>query len=439
MELSELFDKFCVLIRPEMSEVSYKTWIRESTKFIAIIGDMAYFQYNDSLHKKMLIKYQSLINASLSMAAGKKLNTTFLSAEEAENLDTSPQETVSVSVAPTLNPRYTFDNFVVGNSNRFARAASLAVAETPSDAYNPLFIYGGVGLGKTHLMHAIGHYIHDEYPAMRLLYISSESFTNELIAAIQKGRNVEFRERFRNVDVLIVDDIQFIAGRDSTQEEFFHTFNALHTARKQIIISSDRPPREIAKLEERLRSRFEWGLITDIQRPDLETRTAILRRKAEEENIYVGDDVLQLVAERFDSNIRELEGNLTRIVAYATLAGKPVTVALAEEALREMLAVKDAKRITCRLIMQTVCEYCNVTMQDLTSSRRSRQVTLPRQIAMYLTREFTPDSLPAIGMEFGGRDHSTVVHSCDKIAIDIDNNPSVRTMIEDLRKILKEK
>jgi chromosomal replication initiator protein len=362
-----------------------------------------------------------------------------VNAQEAAALEPPEDAVDTARAATTLNPKYTFDTFVVGNSNRFARAASLAVAEAPAEAYNPLFIYGGVGLGKTHLMHAIGHFIQQQYSAMRLLYISSESFTNELISAIQKNKNAEFRERFRNVDILMVDDIQFIAGRDSTQEEFFHTFNALHTAGKQIVISSDRPPKEIARLEERLISRFEWGLIADVQRPDIETRNAILRKKAETDQIEVGDDVIQLIAERVDSNIRELEGSLTRVVAFATLAGKPITSELAQEALRDIASIKDPKRINISLIQQTVADYCSVTIQDLKSTKRSRNVTMPRQVAMFLIREFTGESLPRIGDEFGGRDHSTVIHACEKVANDIESNPSVKLMIEDLRRVIRDK
>jgi chromosomal replication initiator protein len=439
MELSEIFDKFCSLIKEEMSDVSYKTWIRDSVKLVAINGDTAHFEYLDMLHKNMLSRYQMLITTSIGLAAGKKLNVSFVSAEEAATLAKTKPEETSSAISTTLNPKYTFDTFIVGSSNRFARAASLAVAEAPAEAYNPLFIYGGVGLGKTHLMHAIGHHIQHEYPSMRLLYISSESFTNELIMAIQKNRNADFRERFRSVDVLMVDDIQFIAGRDSTQEEFFHTFNALHTSGKQIIISSDRPPKEISRLEERLRSRFEWGLIADVQKPDIETRNAILQRKAEADGLEIDVDVLKLIAERVDTNIRELEGSLNRVVAYAQLAGKPITVSLAMEAMRDMSAAKDKNLITTRLIMQCVCEYCGVTMQDLTSNKRNRQVTLPRQIAMFLTRELTAESLPHIGGEFGGRDHSTVLHSTDKIKEELITNPSVKQIVEDLRKIIAEK
>ncbi|HML45740.1 MAG TPA: chromosomal replication initiator protein DnaA [Clostridia bacterium] len=438
MNCQEIWENACKLLKVEMSEVSYNTWIGDSLKPKWIQGDQFFLEIINGIHRSMIARYATLIGNAVNAASGRKMAVQFVTAQEAASMQMEvPVEKEKVTTQ--LNPRYTFDTFVVGNSNRFAQAASLAVAEAPADAYNPLFIYGGVGLGKTHLMHAIGHFIQHQYPSMRLLYISSESFTNELILAIQKNKNAEFRDRFRNVDVLMVDDIQFIAGRDSTQEEFFHTFNALHSAGKQIIISSDKPPKEIARLEERLRSRFEWGLITDIQRPDIETRNAILRKKAETDNLQVGDDVIQLIAERVDSNIRELEGSLTRVVAFATLAGRPVTPELAQEALRDIAAIKDPKRITCGLIQQAVSDYCSVSIQDLKSIKRNRSVTVPRQIAMYLTRELTDLSLPRIGDAFGGRDHSTVIHACDKIAQELAANPSLKSTVEDLRKAIREK
>lgn len=438
MNCQEIWENACKLLKVEMSEVSYNTWIGDSLKPKWIQGDQFFLEIINGIHRSMIARYATLIGNAVNAASGRKMAVQFVTAQEAATMQMeAPVEKEKATTQ--LNPRYTFDTFVVGNSNRFAQAASLAVAEAPADAYNPLFIYGGVGLGKTHLMHAIGHFIQHQYPSMRLLYISSESFTNELISAIQKNKNAEFRDRFRNVDVLMVDDIQFIAGRDSTQEEFFHTFNALHSAGKQIVISSDKPPKEIARLEERLRSRFEWGLITDIQRPDIETRNAILRKKAETDNLQVGDDVIQLIAERVDSNIRELEGSLTRVVAFATLAGRPVTPDLAQEALRDIAAVKDPKRITCGLIQQAVADYCSVSLQDLKSTKRNRSVTVPRQIAMYLTRELTDLSLPRIGDAFGGRDHSTVIHACDKVAQDLTTNPSLKSTVEDLRKAIREK
>src|SRR5699024_8141486 len=310
-----------------------------------------------------------------------------------------------------LNPKYSFDTFVIGNSNRFAHAASLAVAEAPAQSYNPLFIYGGVGLGKTHLMHAIAHYILSQSPDTKVVYVSSEKFTNELINSIREYRNEEFRNKYRNVDVLLVDDIQFIAGKEGTQEEFFHTFNALHEANKQIIISSDRPPKEIPTLEDRLRSRFEWGLIADIQAPDLETRIAILKKKAKVENINVPDDVMLYIATKIKSNIRELEGALIRMVAYSSLTNEDITVELAEEALKDIISNDKPKEITVNSIKDVVSKDFSIKIEDFNSKKRTRAIAYPRQIAMYLTRELTDLSLPKIGDEFGGRDHTTVIHA----------------------------
>ena len=337
-----------------------------------------------------------------------------------------------------FNPQFTFDNFVVGSSNRFAHAASLAVAEAPGMAYNPLFLYGGVGLGKTHLMHAIGHFIQDHFPNMRMLYLPSEMFTNELVAAIKNNKNVEFRNRFRNVDVLMLDDIQFIAGRDSTQEEFFHTFNALHSAGKQIIISSDKPPREIARLEERLRSRFEWGLIADIQKPDFDTRIAILRKKAENEGIEISDDMLELIAGRVESNIRELEGSLIRVNAYAKLNRCEINEEVIAHALHDIAVVRDPKRITPDLIIDCVADYYSLSSAMLRGNSRKKEIALARHVAVYLTREMTGLSLPRIGDAFG-RDHSTIINSCDKVSKMLDEGGEMKAAIADLKKIITEK
>lgn len=333
-----------------------------------------------------------------------------------------------------LNPKYIFETFVIGNSNRFAHAASLAVAEVPAKVYNPFFIYGGVGLGKTHLMHAIGHRILDNHPQMKVLYISSEKFTNELINSIRDGNPESFRQKYRNIDVLLVDDIQFLSKKEHTQEEFFHTFNTLHEANKQIIISSDRPPREIPTLEDRLRSRFEWGLITDIQAPDLETRIAILRKKAIIENIEVPNDVVVYIASRIDNNIRELEGALIRVMAYASLNKLPITMDLATEALKEIFPNGKPKQITPQLIQEVVANYFKIKMDELLAKKRTRNVAFPRQIAMYLCRELTETSLPRIGELFGGRDHTTVIHAHDKIHRERNDDPKLNTTILELIK-----
>jgi len=334
----------------------------------------------------------------------------------------------------SLNPKYVFETFVTGNSNRFAHAAALAVAEAPAKVYNPFFMYGGVGLGKTHLMHAIGHRILEKNPNLRVLYISSEKFTNELINSIRDGNPESFRQKYRNIDVLLVDDIQFLSKKEHTQEEFFHTFNTLHNANKQIIISSDRPPREIQTLEDRLRSRFEWGLITDIQAPDLETRIAILRKKALLENLTVPNDVMLFIASRIDNNIRELEGALIRVMAYASLTNQVVTNELVSEALKDVFPHGKTKEITLELIQEIVSSYFKIKMEDLLAKKRTRNLAFPRQIAMYLSRELTDTSLPRIGELFGGRDHTTVIHAHDKIARERNEDTKLNNTIKELIK-----
>ena len=388
-------------------------------------------------------RYSFLIQNAVRQITGKNCEISFILPEEAAaaqelKKEQVPAPAVQKEEVSQLNPKYTFDTFVIGNSNRFAHAAALAVAEVPAQAYNPLFIYGGVGLGKTHLMHAIGHYIRSQNPEMKILYVTSEKFTNELITAIQTNKNEEFRRRYRSVDVLLIDDIQFIAGKESTTEEFFHTFNALHDANKQIIISSDKQPREIPTLEERLRSRFEWGLIADIQPPDLETRIAILRKKAHVDDIQVEDDVLLHIAHKVESNIRELEGALTRVVAYASLSGRPLTVEVAEEALRDILPNKVQRTINPQLIQRKVGEYFSIRPEDFLSKRRNQEIALPRQYAMYLCREMTDLSLPRIGEAFGGRDHTTVIHACDKITRAMQVDMQVRNIINELKRQITE-
>jgi len=331
-----------------------------------------------------------------------------------------------------LNPKYTFENFVVGPSNRFTHAASLAVAESPGKSYNPLFIYGGVGLGKTHLMQAICHCIKKKSAATKIYYMPSEKFTNELIDAIQHRSTQKFRQKYRNVDVLVVDDVHFLAGKESTQEEFFHTFNALYDAHKQIVISSDRPPKEIANLEDRLSSRFSWGLITDIQPPDLETRVAILKKKIEHENISISDNVLFFIAESITNNIRELEGALIRIVAYSLLENKQITLALAQDVLKDMFRASK-KTITAEDIQNKVAGFFNIGVVDFKSKKRNKNVVLARQIAMFLCRELTSLSLLEIGLKFGGKDHTTVLHSYNKIKELINSNYEVKRDVERIK------
>jgi chromosomal replication initiator protein len=330
-----------------------------------------------------------------------------------------------------LNPRYTFDAFVVGSSNQFAQAACQAVAELPSRAYNPLFIYGGVGLGKTHLLHAVGHQCVRLFPGMSVAYLSSERFTNELINAIRYDRTAEFRARYRTIDLLLIDDIQFISGKERTQEEFFHTFNDLYESRKQIIVSSDSSPKDIPEIEERLRSRFEWGLIADIQPPDFETRVAIIKKKAALERIRLGDDVAYLIASRIKSNIRELEGSLTRMIAFCALTGREMTVDLAQEVLGELWG-EDEKIITIDQIQRRVCDFFGLKLSDLKAKNRTKAIAFPRQVAMYLARQMTHSSLSEIGRAFGGKDHTTVLHAVDKIQTLLQDDPKLRKTIDGL-------
>ena len=436
LDTTLLWDQTCQLLSADMMKVTYDTWIK-TLKPVALEGDLFVLQAATDFYRKNVVsRYAATIESALSQTARQPMHAKFLTPEEAEAY-LHPAE--AVEKPSFLNHKYTFDSFVVGSSNRFAHAACLAVAESPAEAYNPLFIYGGVGLGKTHLMHAIGHYLLAENPKIKINYVTSEAFMNELISAIQTGQTADFRDKYRKVDVLLIDDIQFIAGTTSTQEEFFHTFNALHTAGKQIIVSSDRPPREIPRLEERLRSRFEWGLIADIQRPDLETRIAILRRRAQDEMIQCDDDVLQMIAARVESNIRELEGSLTRLSAYASLTGRRIDTALAEEALREVFASHEPHNITCEDVMRVVSSYYNVTPEDLKGPRRNREITVPRQIAMYLCRELTDNSMSRIGDAMGGRDHTTVLHGCDKVAEDLRTSESLGALMDDIRHRLQNK
>lgn len=344
----------------------------------------------------------------------------------------------SQNIATNLNPRYTFDTFVVGSNNSLAHAASLAVAESPAEVYNPLFIYGGVGLGKTHLMHSIAHYVLDNDPTAKVLYVTSEVFTNELIEAIRNRSDTssiqEFRKKYRNIDILLIDDIQFIIGKESTQEEFFHTFNALHESKKQIIISSDKPPKEFETLEERLRSRFEWGLQVDIQAPDYETRMAILRKKGELEGYTIDDEVLNYIATNVKSNIREIEGALTKIVAVSRLKNIEVNVILAEEVLKDLISSDVKKNVTVESITEIVAEHFGISAADILSSKKSRNIAHPRQICMYLCREFTDVSLKDIGAKLGKRDHSTILHGCNKITDDLNTDTSLQNVIDVLKK-----
>ena len=450
MDMKEIWSRACERLGAEMNQVVFKAWIANNLTVVEQDGDTLVLRVTmENMRDQLLSMHQARITDAVSQAAGRRMTVEVLTAAEVRERAQRRQEAVSspageddgslegASIA--LNPKYTFDSFVVGSSNQFVHAACLAVADNPAEAFNPLFIYGGVGLGKTHLMHAIGQFILEKDPSKRILYITGEYFTNELIRAIQNNRTIQFRNRFRKVDVLMVDDIQFIAGKESTQEEFFHTFNTLHTAGKQIILTSDRPPHEIARLEERLRSRFGGGLLADVKKPDVETRIAILRRKAENEGIEVEDGVLENIATHIDTNIRELEGSLTRLVAYANLTQKPLTVQLVGEALRDLFVTQARKEVTPQLIMQTVADYYSINMQDLVSHSRRREITVPRQIAMYLTREMTNLSLPQIGQVFGNRDHTTVLHGCEKIASQVrEHDSGMERVVGDIKNLITE-
>lgn len=437
--LQDLWDKTLNIIKNGITEVSFNTWIKSITPLSLENNTIKLNVPNDLTRGVLNNKYKDQIIRALKIITSKKYNIEFLvSEEEALTLDesndlkkTSKIKKESVNM---LNPKYTFDSFVVGNSNRFAHAASLAVAESPAKAYNPLFIYGGVGLGKTHLMHAIGHYILKSNPSSKVVYVSSEKFTNELVNSIKDDKNVEFRNKYRNIDVLLIDDIQFIAGKERTQEEFFHTFNSLYEANKQIILSSDRPPKEISTLEDRLISRFEWGLIADIQPPDFETRIAILKKKADVEKLKIPNEVMVYIATKIKSNIRELEGALIRIVAFSSLTNKEISIDLAVEALKDIISNKQSKQVTIELIQEVVANYYNLKMDDFKSSRRTRNVAFPRQIAMYLSRKLTDMSLPKIGEEFGGRDHTTVIHAYEKISGNLKVDESLQNALNELTK-----
>lgn len=446
-ELSLVWQQCLEVLESQLSKSLMENWLH-TTRPLAVVDDTIIIGVQGEFAKdRAESRYGPLLRKALRDLTNRNMQLKFVSnphvIEEPPSAGTAPPEAPSPPAAPAgearahsgrppalINPKYTFETFVVGNSNRFAHAAALAVADSPAGAYNPLFIYGGVGLGKTHLMHAIGQRVLAQNPRARVAYVSTEAFTNEFIMAIQKGSAYDFQNHYRYVDVLLIDDIQFLAGKEATQEEFYHTFNAIHEANKQIVISSDRPPKEIPTLEDRLRSRFEWGLICDIQPPDLETRTAILRKKADTENLNVPADVIDYIASNINTNIRELEGALTRVVAYANMMRSPLTYDLAVHALKDILPPNRPKQITIPLIKQVVAEHYNIRMQDFEVRNRSRSVAYPRQIAMYLSRELTDASLPKIGEEFGGRDHTTVLHACDKIADDIKNDPTFSRTIE---------
>ncbi len=420
-------------LEDELSKNSFETWL-SSTRLIDFSNNNLTINVSNEFAKDWLeSRYSTLIKSTVQNYLNVPVTLTFV--VEQDQVENSPVHTTGMSfgtLSHSINPKYTFDTFVIGNGNRFAHAAALAVAESPAKSYNPLFLYGGSGLGKTHLMHAISHVISKNFSSIKILYVTGEQFTNELIDSIRYERQVEFRNTYRKIDVLLIDDIQFLAGKEATQEEFFHTFNTLYEANKQIIISSDRPPKEIPTLEERLRSRFEWGLTTDINPPDYETRIAILRKKAQLEDFIVPDEIIIFIASQIQSNIRELEGALSKITAYCMLTNQPITVILAEEILKDMIPPKNQKLISLELIQKAVAEHYKMSVQEFKMKKRTRIVSFPRQIAMFLCREMTDLSLFQIGEKFGGRDHTTVIHAYEKINDLKKKDPLVEKSINDI-------
>ncbi len=454
LEGADFWAKALELIKKDLAnEQTYSIWF-SPIKFVSMSSDSFSLEVPNKFSQGWLLdRYMPLITASVQKAAGKELRIEFVLGEGADDgaavktkadepkKETKPFWPFTRAAQDTakeigLSSKYTFDSFVIGASNRFAHAAALAVSESPAKAYNPLFIYGGVGLGKTHLMHAIGQNVLHKMPKAKVLYMSSEEFTNQLINAIQTRSTQKFREKYRHVDILLIDDIQFIAGKESTQEEFFHTFNALYDAHKQIVVTSDRPPKEIQSLEERLISRFAWGLVTDIQPPDFETRIAIIKKKSEKETITLPENVFFFLADKVKTNIRELEGALIRVVAYSKLAGKDVSVELAKEVLKDMIT-EGEKNITIDMIQKKVSEYFDIKLSDMRAKKRSKAIAYPRQVAMYLARQLTDFSLPEIGDQFGGRDHTTVIHACDKIETEMKNRPGLKVTVDKLVQSIK--
>jgi len=443
-ELALLWDKTTGYLKDKLGTTTFDTWIKPLKPRITQEGGLA-LEAPDSFFSEWITKnYKSVIQDALEAAGYKNFVVTLEINENALPQETSftpeplPIKSTGNFGCQNLNARYTFDNFIIGSSNRHAHAYSLAVAESPAKVYNPLFIYGGVGLGKTHLMQATCHQIKNKSAGKaKICYITSEKFTNELIDAIQHHSTAAFRQKYRNVDVLVIDDVQFIAGKESTQEEFFHTFNALYDAHKQIILSSDRSPKEISNLQDRLVSRFNWGLTTDIQPPDLETRIAILKKKIEREPVPVPDDVIYFIAQLIKTNIRELEGALIRTIAYSLLEEKAITLELAKDVLKDLLK-EPKKLITVDFIQRCVAEEFGITLQDLKTKRRNKNIVLPRQIAMYLSREMTELSLPEIGAHFGGKDHTTVLHSFNKVKNEVLINEILKEKINKVIQIIQQ-
>ncbi len=442
--LKDIWSKSIGIIKNEMTDASYSTYIKDIKPFLIIGKELLLEAPSDDQKAIIRMRYESLLRQCVSAATSGMYDIKLIAPSE-KDIYIKQLENTGVAEVPNgigLNPKYTFDNYVVGNSNQLAHMAALNYSTDPNLNFSPLFIYGGVGLGKTHLMHAIGHQVISHIPSARVLYVPSEQFVNELISSLQPGKSVTqreaFRRKYRDVDVLLIDDIQFIGDKESTQEEFFHTFNELYSKNKRIVISSDRMPQDIPKLQDRLQSRFSSGLSVDISPPDLETRVAILWKKAEIENVRVSDDVFLYIASMVQSNIRELEGSLMRVLAYASLTGRDVDAELAEEALKNFLPSSRKKKITCAHVQKIVADYYNISLEELVSKKRSRGISYPRQIAMYLIRDVTDMSLPKIGNDFGGRDHTTVLHAVDKIQTELKTDNDLKKIVEELMMRIKE-
>ena len=445
-EKEQIWNEAKELLKEEMSQISHKTWI-EPLKIASIEGNNIVLVSEDTFKRDMAnTKFHDLIMNTFSVILQKDCTVSIICKDEAnsqvsvENIEETRQPNNNIYPGGSLNPKYTFSSFVVGDNNRFAHAASLAVAEAPGTAYNPLFLYGGSGLGKTHLMHAIGNEILFNNKNTKVIYVTSENFTNEFIDALKSASTEKFRQKYRNIDVLLIDDIQFIAGKESTQEEFFHTFNELRENGKQIVLSSDKPPKDIDLLEERLKTRLEWGLLADVSMADYETRYAILRKKKDDNHIIIDDEILSNIALKIDSNIRELEGVFNKLVAQASLTHTPITMEMAENAINVVIMQK-ASVISIEYIQEMVCKYFKISIDDLKSSQRSNDIAFPRQIGMYLCRTLTNESYPKIGELFGNRDHTTVMHGYKKIEQDIKQNPDSNTklIVESVKKIILSK
>lgn len=431
-------------LRERLGNQNFETWIRPIRVKETSSEEISLEVPNKFFRDWLVEHFLGSIHESLSQLAHRSMKISLSVNQKLQSVSATPEKRAEREPprAPlrvnNLIPKYNFENFVVGASNQFAHAASFAVANQPGEHYNPLFIYGGVGLGKTHLINAIGHRIVEKRPVLKVIYLSSESFMNELIASLRRDKMDEFKVRFRHIDALILDDVQFIAGKERTQEEFFHTFNSLYESHKQIIITSDKFPKEIPELEDRLRNRFEWGLIADIQPPDMETRVAILQKKAEVERVMLPHEVAIFLASHIDSNVRELEGSLTRLGAFASLTKATITIDLAKEVLQNTLK-GNSREITIEGIQKTICDYFNLKPGDLKAKRRTRDIAVPRQVAMYLSRKHTSTSFPGIGSKFGGRDHSTVIHAAKTIEKKIKEDPQMQSTIEKLEKNLNVK